>query len=134
MLFSMMLAMAVAEPIDCPPAGASAGEICADEPKAPPKGPKPFVARPLSAAEKAEIMREADKVLFDGPSARWQWGPRLDDYVFCGQVNARNRLGAYVGWRPFYYTSRGSLRIIADGDSTIAYKALCSNAGYIPKP
>ncbi|WP_411340308.1 hypothetical protein V6U71_21470 [Sphingopyxis sp. J-6] len=93
----------------------------------------PYEPRPISAADKAKIVAEADKLLFDGPAARWQWGLRKSDFIYCGFVNGKNRMGAYVGWTPFYYTDRG-LRIISPGDSTITYEGLCSSAGYIEKP
>lgn len=144
MILSMLLA--VAEPVECPPKGTAArdrmklaGELCNDEPlpkpAAPLKASPPFKERPLTAAEKAAIIKAADLVLFDGVSARWQWGPRKSDFAYCGQVNAKNRFGAYAGWAPFYFTE-GKFRIVGDDDkgARIVYDAICSGAGYIETP
>ena len=92
-----------------------------------------FAPKPVSEADKAEIKRAADKIMFDGPSARWDWPKRLHPDVYCGSVNGKNRLGAYVGWQPFLWT-QNELRIIGPGDSRVVYEALCSSAGYIEKP
>lgn len=134
-----MLLLLAAEPVDCPPVGSVmrdrmkiAGEICRDDPP-PPKPAAPFKARPITASEKAEIMREADKLLFDGPSARWQWGERKSAHLYCGMVNAKNRLGAYVGWRPFYFF-QGKFKIVPEGEEDVVYEGICSNAGYIEPP
>ncbi|MBX9614904.1 MAG: hypothetical protein K2X25_04875 [Caulobacteraceae bacterium] len=51
------------------------------------------------------VKAEMDTVLFDYPSARFQ-NVRITSggNVVCGQVNSKNRLGAYVGWRSFEAT------------------------------
>lgn len=97
--------------------------------------PKPsFVPKPISSADKAEIIRQADIDLIDGPSARWRWDqPRLDADLYCSFVNSKNSMGGYVGWRPFYFF-QGKLRIIGPRDSVIVYETLCSGSGYIPEP
>lgn len=144
MLISFAIVALAMAPIDCPPVGTAArdrlkaaGEICKDDPKstAPAKAKK-FVERPLTAAEKAAIIKKADTVLFDGPAARWQWGPKKSDFVYCGMVNGKNRMGAYIGWQPFYYTPSGSFEIVTgpEDGAKIVYDALCSDAGYIEKP
>lgn len=91
-----------------------------------------YTPRPVSEADKAAIRKQADKVLFDGPTARWQWPDRLDAKVYCGQVNSKNRFGAYVGWTPFYFYE-GELRIIGPDDSRVTYELFCGVKGYIPK-
>ena len=79
-------------------------------------------------------MAAADLVLFDGASARWQWGPRKDADAYRGSVNAKNRFGAYVGWRPFYFF-QGQFGVVGEGDSgRIVYEAVCSSSGYIDTP
>lgn len=91
--------------------------------------------RPIAAAEQAAIKNAADDLLFDGPSARWKWPPKRSAFVYCGEVNAKNRMGAYIGWHPFYFViDEDKLRILHDGDDRIVYEALCASAGYIPKP
>lgn len=55
-----------------------------------------------SAQMRAAIMKAADAKLLDGASARFKWPPELQRTgVYCGWVNAKNKLGGYVGWTPF---------------------------------
>lgn len=44
-----------------------------------------------------------DGVLFDGVSARWKDVRTWRGGYVCGSVNAKNRMGAYVGWHQFWY-------------------------------
>lgn len=95
--------------------------------------------RPLTQAERAVIMKKADEVLFDGPSARWQWPDKLNDKdSYCGFINAKNRMGGYTGWRPFYY-GLGRFGILEDDEgkpssNRIMYELICGVGGYNPKP
>jgi len=93
----------------------------------------PFKPRPITAAEQAAIKAKADLLMFDGPSSRWQWPLKRDADVYCGFVNGKNRMGAYVGWTPFYI-SGGELAIIGEGDRRFGYELQCGMTGYIPKP
>lgn len=58
--------------------------------------------QPPSAQMKSAIMQAADAKLIDGASARYKW-PNEDrgGVVYCGWVNAKNRMGGYTGWSPF---------------------------------
>ena len=65
--------------------------------------------QPFPNNYKAEITEALDEQLFDGASARIKWDapPFLmgkDDkrrYFSKFRVNAKNRLGGYVGWMPY---------------------------------
>lgn len=64
-------------------------------------------ARPATPKEIEAIRSALDRDLYDSQSARFrdvQVGrdPKPGDLRFaCGQVNAKNLMGAYVGYRPF---------------------------------
>jgi hypothetical protein len=90
-----------------------------------------FTPRPLSPAEKASIMRQADELMFDGPATRWQWPERRNAKFYCGKLNGKNQLGAYTGWRLFY-VNEGAFNII-DKEGSV-YEGLCGAYGYYPKP
>lgn len=56
---------------------------------------------PFVIGTKAQL----DANLLDFPTARFRGvtiGYRDGKRVMCGFYNARNRMGAYVGWQPFY--------------------------------
>lgn len=89
-----------------------------------------YTPRPVSPADKAKIMRKADELMFDGPATRWEWPMRRDAEVYCGKLNGKNQLGAYTGWRPFYYVRESFVIVTKDEDPT--YEVLCGKTGYIP--
>lgn len=67
-----------------------------------------------SEAQFAHARRELNERLFDYPSARFR-DVRGDDTRICGYVNAKNRMGAYTGWKLFgVLGSEGSLVWIGD--------------------
>ena len=49
-----------------------------------------------------DARRAFNESLFDYPSARFR-DVRGNQAVLCGNVNAKNQLGGYVGWRPFAF-------------------------------
>lgn len=58
--------------------------------------------------------------LYDADSARFRSLYSLKAGVVCGMVNAKNRFGAYAGYRLFEYDNRhglASVRIRTDADS-----------------
>ena len=61
--------------------------------------------------------------LFDPSSAQFRHLSTRDG-VLCGEVNAKNRYGAYVGFRPFFalYTD---VRIGKEGEPITHLTALC---------
>jgi hypothetical protein len=120
----LLAAAPVCNPSAVPNAEASAA--CEDARSA-------FQPQALAEADRAEIKRQAQLLLFDAASAQWQWPPRTAKYVYCGMVNGKNVAGSYTGWRPFYYVDE-KLRILNPTDSRTDYAILCSSAGYIPRP
>lgn len=68
------------------------------------KGVKPMLPLIEGVADRFDV------ILPDYPSARFRsvsLGYRELKMVMCGYYNARNRMGAYVGWAPFYAISDG---------------------------
>ncbi len=68
--------------------------------------PKPAADPGLTAAA-AKARQTLDRKLLDYPAARFRdvsgrKTPAGNGYVFCGFVNSKNRMGAYVGWEGFY--------------------------------
>lgn len=59
---------------------------------------------PVTPGQIAEARSALDERLFDYPSARFR-DVRGRDKVLCGFVNAKNRMGAYIGWTRFAYVS-----------------------------
>jgi len=117
----------VVEPVPLVYAGDAQGEVVMAYDQAwANKGAKPlepFVAR---------VADRFDFVLPDYPSARFRsvtLGYRELKEVMCGYYNARNRMGAYVGWAPFYAIGDGKTAILkayAPGDEVpYSYKFHC---------
>lgn len=101
-----------------------------------------FAPRALPEAKKAEVQRLAEVELLDGRSARFIWPKQRDAGAYCGFVNAKNSLGAYTGYKPFYVSVSGkaeSLIILAPdlGHSrTIVdlFSKACTERGYSLSP
>ena len=56
----------------------------------------------LSARNKADIVRQLKDRLADGETARWRWPKHQPQFgLYCGWVNAKNRMGAYTGFTPY---------------------------------
>lgn len=68
------------------------------------------MARNLTAKEKAIIAKAVKRELTDPESARFKWMPLANEVdmkspdvaaTYCGLVNAKNKMGGYVGDKPF---------------------------------
>lgn len=77
--------------------------------------------------------KRLDDVLNDSESARfknervvWESGSDIS-MTLCGQINAKNRMGAYVGWRRFYANG-----ILVDGESMIFDVSIDTEDDYTP--
>lgn len=48
-------------------------------------------------------------------------------YLVCGEINAKNSYGAYVGYKPFYYSDGWGERLSSDNQETFTmmFDALC---------
>ena len=57
---------------------------------------------PFTDNDKKIIQNKLDTVLIDGQSARHKWVARKNTTAYCGWVNAKNQMGAYTGWKPYY--------------------------------
>lgn len=132
MLFSMLLALAAAEPIDCPPVGSaardrlkSAGEICRDDQERTDKlvaeGRKfrergaAFKDRPFPAEMRTQVRAVMNQDLRDGPTARYQWLAWKHPDVYCFEVNGKNAFGAYSGWSTYAVNiSKGRVTGVAE--------------------
>ena len=142
-MFDILIGLAVAfagapngclVPDDSVPANArslDAGEAC--------RTPRPAPMKPatlsISLVKQALIKAHFDNALLDGTSARWKWQLQRHPQVYCGWVNAKNRLGAYSGWKPYYvmFGKTGKVdkgEIVGEGDSTIMLDAFCISWGY----
>lgn len=56
----------------------------------------------LSAADRSKIQSYVADRLLDGEGARWRWPLEQEPQTYCGWINAKNRVGAYTGWRQYY--------------------------------
>lgn len=67
------------------------------------------------------VKKETDQILLDYSTARFR-DVRLasSDRTLCGEVNSKNRLGAYVGWQRFSAAESpgGGPPIVAIGDAS----------------
>lgn len=68
-----------------------------------PDAPPPVADRQPSAAEQQKAKTAFDIIAYDGPSARWRFELVKSGKLVCGYVNAKNRMGGYVGWTPFIF-------------------------------
>jgi hypothetical protein len=86
----------------------------------------PTVAYSLTPANKRDIVAQVKDKLLDGESARWRWPKHVAEFgLYCGFVNAKNRMGAYTGFTPFMV-----LGGVGDGPkSTGQYKVFSATLG-----
>lgn len=68
-----------------------------------------------SEAQFARLREALNEQLMDYPSARFR-DVRADGGRVCGFVNAKNAMGAYIGWRPFgaIDSARGAVLVVDD--------------------
>lgn len=59
---------------------------------------KPFY---FNAAQQAQVKEAVGRELKDPMSAQYEWRPVVDEYIYCGTVNARNGFGGYSGPKLF---------------------------------
>lgn len=121
---------------------------------APPKKPivkakpvAPTAPYDLTARNKQDIIKQVKDKLLDGESARWRWPKHVAAFgMYCGFVNAKNRMGAYTGFTPFMVfggvgdgpKSTGEYAVmqstfasddVSDSDTAIVNK-MCTDNGY----
>jgi hypothetical protein len=81
-----------------------------------------------------------DEALFDYPSARFKnvygtvyaLGAAPSDFILCGEVNSKNRMGAYSGYKAFAiaYSKDGKLVVDFENDDDSIVYDLCSGRGW----
>ena len=95
---------------------------------------------PVPAKLQASIRNKLNVTLFDGFSARYLWPPvRGRAGQYCGWVNAKNRMGAYTGFKLFAVkydlkSLTADSVIIDDSDDQRVIEITCEVMGYSPKP
>ncbi len=86
----------------------------------------PSAAGPVTGAAKDRLINEAKSAIsedFKDPSSAqfrniWvTYEPEIDKSTVCGEVNAKNSFGAYVGFAPFTYRTK-DLKAIKDGSDS----------------
>ena len=122
-------------PVPLVRAGPAQGEVVMEYDQAwANKGVKPMAPLIQGVADRF------DMILADYPSARFRevtLGYRELKMVMCGYYNAKNQMGAYVGWAPFYAISDGqsvNLRTYGpDEDVPYSYRYHCEGpTAWIP--
>ena len=89
----------------------------------------------VGLALRKAITAHFDTDLKDGASARWLWPDRHGGSVYCGWVNAKNGLGGYAGWIP-YWVKIESNRVIEgqilsdDNRVNAVFGSVCLANGY----
>ncbi len=78
----------------------------------PPESPKPDPFQEMKAAVAAQMV--------DPGSATFQaLTEKIPDFAYCGEVNAKNRMGGYVGYRKFFAQRGASSNWIVTLDQRI---------------
>lgn len=54
--------------------------------------------------------------------------PEETSLIYCGELNAKNSMGAYVGWSQFYATSLGKNVYIAKKPNDFYFRLYCKDA------
>lgn len=82
----------------------------------------------LAAPERTELLDRMEQDLFDGPASRLRGLRRIDKTRICGRINPKNKMGAYIGYRPFLFDSEYKELVLAGDDADEASKALLKAA------
>nr|WP_313011603.1 hypothetical protein [Brucella intermedia] len=85
---------------------------------------------PASESQLRELRSALEEQLLDAQSARFKdvcivqkHEGMKGDFAYCGSVNAKNKFGAYVGYKEFSYVDKASEATIVDKSS----RSLTSN-------
>ncbi|WP_049273158.1 hypothetical protein [Pseudomonas putida] len=95
-------------------------------------------AKDLSSLQKSKIEAAVKERLVDADSAKFKFPKYSGGSVYCGQVNAKNRMGGYAGFAVFQtmILSSSSIMLLGVGSSdpndssTSALLTTCREAGY----
>ena len=92
----------------------------------------------FSAQQKASIEQAVRDQLSDPDSAKFKLPAFLGGQVYCGEVNAKNKMGGYNGFAPFQVfvldrAGKSSFVVLGVGEpgsSSQALRQTCAEAGY----
>lgn len=95
------------------------------------------VAGPVTGAAKDRLINEAKAAIsedFKDPSSAqfrniWiTYEPEIDKSTVCGEVNAKNSFGAYVGFAPFTYRTKDlkAIKDVSDSFQATMVDLFCS--------
>ncbi len=56
----------------------------------------------LSDSQRSELLTIMDRAIADGPSSRFREVKSPRARTYCGTINTKNRMGAYVGFKRFF--------------------------------
>jgi hypothetical protein len=73
---------------------------------------------PPPSPEKDSRFKTAASFVFKDPASLQFQDTSNNDQVFCGQVNAKNAFGAYVGFRLFVFDKKANQLWVEDTDET----------------
>jgi len=92
----------------------------------------------FSSQQKASIEQVIRDQLSDPDSAKFKFPAFLGGQVYCGEVNAKNKMGGYNGFAPFQVfvldrAGKSSFVVLGVGEpgsSSQALRQSCAEAGY----
>lgn len=92
----------------------------------------------FTVAQAAQNLRkEMDRKLVDYPSTRFQnvrAAPATPDpgFTFCGEMNAKNRMGGYNGWERFYgWGGPKGASLILSSEMSPVVENLCASRDFL---
>lgn len=78
----------------------------------------------LTACTDGGAKKAVSSQLYDPDSAKFEGLTKgVEDYIVCGQVNAKNRMGGYVGARPFFYFKDSQLATLVSAPTTSDFRS-----------
>lgn len=91
------------------------------------------IAADISQKQKDAITDAVKAKLLDEDSAKFKFPPKQDEKIYCGQVNAKNKFGGYIGYSVFkvMLLDESSVYVIGvdSGDSEVN-RISCAENGY----
>lgn len=94
----------------------------------------PSFSAEINQAQKDSIIDAVKAKLIDEDSAKFKFPLKQDDKIYCGQVNAKNKFGGYIGYSAFkvMLLDENSVYVIGvdSGDSEVN-RISCAENGYV---
>lgn len=82
----------------------------------------------LPLADRAALLDRMEQDLFDGPASRLRNVRKIDLTRLCGRLNPKNRMGAYIGYRPFLFDPEHNELVLGGDDIDEATKIVLMEA------